>query len=112
MTLNRGLQAFPVHLSVEPAGDGRVTPPGPVGLRAALCLQFANHVAEQAHYSTCQNETCGHKFVRQRGRAEKGQHRTVGVTFCSRHCAWAQGQRELRRRKKAERNNDSGAEGA
>jgi hypothetical protein len=41
---------------------------------------------------------CGKTFVRQRGRAEFGQHRTSGILYCAR----AQPQRQLRRRRKAE----------
>jgi hypothetical protein len=111
-TLNRGLRAFPVHLSPESVGIGRPTSADSVNLRSGLCLQFANHIAEHARYSTCQNESCRRKFVRQRGRARMGQHRTVGVDFCSRHCAWAQGQRELRRRKKAQRADENRSLGA
>ena len=61
-------------------------------------LELYRHVVENAHYTLCENETCGRLFVRQIGRAKYGQHRTRGVLYCTPSCARAQAQREYRRR--------------
>jgi hypothetical protein len=63
-------------------------------------LQLYNHMAEGATARRCANETCDSVFVRQRGRAEYQQYRTHGIKYCSRGCAKAQAQRELRRRRR------------
>jgi hypothetical protein len=69
-------------------------------LYAVCCLELFNHLVEHAQISVCANESCGRPFVRQRGRAEQGQHRLRGVKYCSKLCARSQAQREYRRRQR------------
>lgn len=73
--------------------------PPAVHLFEACALELFNHIAEDATYRTCANETCGRIFVRQQGRAQYGQNRTAGhLLYCSASCARAQAQRRYRRR--------------
>jgi hypothetical protein len=73
-------------------------------LYAVCCLEIFNHIAENATYRVCANETCRKTFVRQQGTATAGQYRTKGgVLYHTRACARAQAKREQRRRKRAER---------
>lgn len=73
-----------------------------VPLYNLCCLELFNHIAANATYRTCQNEACGDIFVRQRGRAEHGQHRVSGgVKYCSAACARSQAVRMHRRRQRA-----------
>lgn len=95
--LNRALGRFSI-------GIGDLSDRYPTVYSVAF-LQLYNHLVEGATIRRCANETCGHAFVRQRGRAEYRQHRTTGVKYCSRECARAQAQRELRRRRRQEPSN-------
>ena len=70
---------------------------------SACFLQMYNHMVEGAHARQCANETCRRLFVRQRGRAAYGQHRTHGVLYCSNTCARAQAARQHRRKLRQQR---------
>ncbi|MFF7366018.1 hypothetical protein [Streptomyces sp. NPDC008125] len=91
-TLNSALERFSI-------GIGSLEDRYPTLLAVAF-LQLYNHLAEDATIRECASETCRRAFVRQRGRAEYGQNRTTGIKYCTRECARAQAQRELRRRRK------------
>ncbi|MFB7215587.1 hypothetical protein [Streptomyces sp. NPDC056255] len=94
--LKSSLQAA---LNVFSVGIGSLTDRYPT-IHSVAFLQMYNHMAENATVRQCANETCCRSFVRQRGRAEYGQNRTSGIKYCTRECARAQAQRELRRRRK------------
>jgi hypothetical protein len=99
--LNAGLQPFHVHVDVlDPRYADTTGSYWQAGTYSLLCLQFANDVAGQAHFARCANESCGRLFVRQRGRALKGQNRKDAI-YCDKHCAKAQAQRQYRRRQAA-----------
>lgn len=97
--LNRGLKGFAAR--AELVWDDVVLGEPDAGLFSALCVQVYNlMVAGHEEVRTCANESCGYRFVLQRGGAAHGQYRTSGVIYCTNKCAKTQGQRELRRRKK------------
>lgn len=100
--LSAGLRPFQLHLEWSSGEHGMVQPltVASPNVYSAMCLQLFNHIVENTGYHECANETCGRRFVRQQGRAQYGQHRTMNVSFCSASCAKAQMQREYRRREK------------
>ena len=105
--LNAGLAPFHVRLEIVDVVEdddlfayGRPSP----SVYQAMCLQLANHIAENAEYRRCAAQGCEQLFVRQHGRAKYGQHRTRGVLrYCSDDCANRQAQRNHRRRKAEQR---------
>lgn len=104
VVINVGLREFPmtVRVSTSEIRRSAVWRRSPT-LFGVLCLEVANHIAENADVRQCANESCRRWFVRQTGRAEYGQHRTSGVLYCSASCARTQGSREWRRRERAKR---------
>jgi hypothetical protein len=72
--------------------------PMPHNVSSALMVQLHNLIVDGLEIRRCANETCGRPFVRQRGRATRGQYRTRGVMYCDASCANSQVQREFRRR--------------
>ena len=58
------------------------------GLFGTICIELFNHILENARYRRCANKNCARLFVRQQGRAKKGQNRVRGgVKYCSARCA-------------------------
>ena len=102
--LNSGLAEVPARLTMQMSGETALEASDrPVASRAfsALCIQFANDIAEGVTYHQCQNEKCGVWFVHQTGRSVSGRNRTQGVQYCSVQCARAVAQRDHYRRRKA-----------
>jgi hypothetical protein len=64
-------------------------------------LQIVNDLAEDIDYRNCPH--CQRVFGRQVGRAQHGQNRRTGVTYCSPSCASAARVKAFRARKRAER---------
>lgn len=100
--LNDGLAPFHVHLQIAQTTEGHNAPwaARPHPLYSVLCLQMANHIAEEAVYRRCDN--CGRLYVRQEGRAEYGQHRRVGTRYCSATCNGSAAQKRFRAKKRKE----------
>lgn len=74
-------------------------------LYAVIASQLYNHVAENADYKRCQNETCQRLFVRQvdtEKRTYTAQYtsRPEATDYCSPSCRQAQKQRKWRREQK------------
>jgi hypothetical protein len=67
-------------------------------LYRTCCIELYNHIAENASYRRCANRACSKLFVRQKGRAKRGQHRTRGVSYCWNGCMNAASQRRHRER--------------
>ena len=98
-TMNSALSGMHVGAIRSVFGHEEKHLPGYHTIYSTSFLQLYNHMVEQAPFKNCANETCGRAFVRQRGRSQYDQNRLGGVKYCSRNCARAQAQRELRRRR-------------
>jgi len=96
--LNHGLrpfhQQFMLRLGEEP-------PKLKTTLYSALCLQLANHIAENGTYQKCALAGCESLFIRQRGRAVKGGRNRLDSHYCCERHAKNAAQREYRKREKA-----------
>jgi hypothetical protein len=97
--LNSGLVPFHVRVHVTVGDRLLVADPTGPNLYAALCLQLANAIAEEAIPCVCANVNCAGLFIRQRGRSVYEQHRSDAI-YCSAQCARAVAAREWRRRKR------------
>ncbi|GGK43330.1 hypothetical protein GCM10010124_40120 [Pilimelia terevasa] len=93
-TLNAALKRFSIGIGTLAERSASVY--------SVAFLHLYNHIVEEATVRHCANEPCRRPFVRQRGRSEFGHNRTAGVLYCSRECARAQAQRELRRRRRTQ----------
>jgi len=98
--LNAALTVFAPHIVTE---DVQVP-----SIYNVVAAQIINDIHDGTQILTCQNETCRRKFTKQRGRAEYGAYRSKGVLYCSKTCAKAQAQRELRRRRRTEKGSRDG----
>jgi hypothetical protein len=97
------LRAGPITNLPARASGASVDPqrrPAASRLYTICALELFNHIVENAEYRICANDRCQRTFVRQIGRAEKGQHRSRGVLYCTPACARAAAQREYRRRQR------------
>lgn len=95
LTMNAALRPMSVRISADFESDMPVL--GTINTN--VFVQIYNYMSEEVSLKRCANQNCGRAFIRQRGRAKYGQHRANGVVYCSRECARAQAQRELRRRR-------------
>lgn len=101
--LTTAVSAFQPRVDVPGIRRSMVVP-GPTAYSVAA-LQLLNDLAVETPFRECANERCPHGrlFTRQRGRAKYGQHRTIGTRYCSRDCAKAQAARELRARRRRDK---------
>jgi hypothetical protein len=100
------LQPFHVRVWVDVGHpDYDIGVPRPTLYQAAV-LQIVNDLAEHVDYKDCPH--CGRTFGRQVGRAQHGQNRRTGVTYCSPSCASGARVRAYRARKRAEREDNDG----
>ncbi len=108
LMLDDGLEPFSAHaqytFDLTSLGGDAITYGRPVvDLYSAACRQVFNFIVGESTARRCENQTCGRAFVHQLGGATFGQHRSVGLRFCTPECAHAETQRQYRRRKAAQR---------
>jgi len=108
------LRNYSPSLAFQRSSDGEAWQPAEIVAEAPVtsaplyevcAFELFNHIVQSATYRQCENETCGRLFVHQHGRAQHRQNRSIGIKYCSYHCAVAQNQRTYRRRKQAKRRN-------
>ncbi len=100
--VNAALAPLSPRVGVAVGGDELAESPR-VSVHTAALWQLYGHMEDSDGLLRKQCEVCGGWFYRQRDRAAKGQHKTVGVKYCRVQCGRTAAQRELRRRRKEAR---------
>lgn len=107
--LNAGLRPFQVHIRTPATAEEAAAPSylwlgghgsGDYGLYSVLCLQLANHIAEDAPLLRCSAEDCRRLFVRKLDPRYRKPGRRLrsprSAAYCSNTCEDRQTQRNYR----------------